>query len=154
MLCHFGPCHDIHLGWTLGCWPLLLQAFKLQSILKICSYFGLYPDVLHWLFILFNSVYSSKPFPLCTNVSFGRHPRSFCTLISFLPAGASLRSSTHGVMIIPLICSCYGPIHSFAQVGTWAWVLSSAVLAPRITIPLTSPAAETPSDFPVCRSKH
>lgn len=81
--------------------------------------------------------------------------RTFCTLISSVPATASLRSSTLGLNGYSRMRSATVKFRSFVFFGPLAWSymylpqsmrleLSSTVHAPGITIPLTSPATEKP----------
>ena len=73
---------------------------------------------------LFNSVYNSKPSPSCVTASLGGpmlYLRSACTLVSSLPARASLRSSAHGLLIVPRMRSATAQSKCFAYAGPSDW---------------------------------
>src|SRR6218665_949933 len=69
--------------------------------------------------------------------------RSFCTLVSSLPARASLRSSTHHLFWLFAHELCYGTIQELCLCWPLSLELSSTVPVHGINIPLISPAAKT-----------
>ena len=106
---------------------------KLQSILnaaarliggipKFSHISGYIRDTLHWLPI--QQRVQFKILSLMRNCLVGVAPsylRSFCTFVSSLPARASLRSSTNGLMVVPRMRSATAHSRCFARVGPSAW---------------------------------
>src|SRR5688572_31087813 len=97
-------------------------------------------DSLHWLPI--QQRVQFKTISLMRNCLTGVAPsylRSACVLVSSLPARASLRSSSHGLLIVPLMRSATAQSRSFAYAGPSAWnSLPHALRLELLALPLLS----------------
>jgi len=95
-------------------------------------------DSLHWLPI--QQRIQFKTLSLMRNCLTGMAPsylRSACTLVSSLPARASLRSSAHGLLIVPRMRSATAQSKCFAYAGPSAW--NSLPLSFRLELLALSP---------------
>jgi len=80
----------------------------------------------HFIWHLYSTACTdSNPFPLCAALLLGVTPtylKSVCTLVSSLPARASLRSSTYGLLFFPLMRSATTQSKELCiYVGPSAW---------------------------------
>src|SRR5688572_18151257 len=88
-------------------------------------------DSLHWLPI--QQRVQFKIISLMRNCLTGvaqSYLRSACVLVSSLPARASLRSSAHGLLIVPLMCSATAQSRCFAYAGPSAPFSSLGAFSP------------------------
>jgi hypothetical protein len=109
------------------------NALKLQSILnaaarliggvgKFSHISSFIRDSLHWLPI--HQRIQFKILALMRNCLTGSAPsylKTFCTPVSSLPGRISLRSSAHGLLVVPRVRTATAQSRSFAVVGPSSW---------------------------------
>ena len=132
-LVHALICTRVDFGNALYIGLSSANTHKLQSILNAAArLIGGIPkfghiscfirDSLHWLPI--QQRVQFKILSLMRNCVVGVAPsylRSLCTLVSSIPSRACLRSSAHGLMVVPRMRSATAYSRSFACVGPSAW---------------------------------